>query len=59
MTLQEIKDKKQTLESDILSLIRAFQKETSLNIADIKIVNEIIMGDKQSAIAWIEIDFKL
>lgn len=37
MDIQEIKEKKETLETDIAALIRKFNRETEITVSDIEI----------------------
>lgn len=54
--------KKRQLEEEILSLVKAFQMETGLNVADIEIINDVVYSNNLVSVyntQKVEVEVKL
>ena len=62
MTIEEIKNKKKSLEKTITNLLNVFQEETKTTVSNLNIINEVfhnVNGERKVIIDEVVIEIKL
>ena len=62
MTIEEIQNKKKSLEKTITNLLNVFQEETKTTVSNLNIINEIVRnvnGERKVIIDEVVIEIKL